>query len=90
MKSTPFPTLESSPYHSGERFDAKGEVIYYYGHDKPGPGLTLEIVAEPGPFVTIDQFVEIVHQWLHEINGQLRWALSMHSYCEPLDSAVDL
>lgn len=78
------------PYHNGERFDAEGEVEHCCGHDRPKPGSTLDIVAEPSAFVTIGQFVETVHAWLQEIDSQLRWALSMYSFCEPLDSAVDL
>lgn len=81
---------EGSPYHSGERFDAEGEVVHCCGHDQPGPGPALEIVAEPGAFVTIGQFVETVHAWLVEIDSQLRWALNMYSYCEPLDPTIDL
>lgn len=81
---------EGSPHHSSERFIAEGKVEHCCGHDRPKPGPTVEIVAEPGTFVTIGQFVETVYSWLQEVDSQLRWALNMYSYCEPLDSAVDL
>lgn len=73
----------------GEIFDAEGELEHCCGQDLPGPGPTLDIVAEPGAFVTIGQLIETVHPWLQRLDSQLRWALNIYGG-EPLDSAVDL
>jgi hypothetical protein len=81
---------EGSPYSTGARFDDEGELEHCCGQDLPDPGPTLKIVAEPGAFVTIGQFIETVHLWLQELDGQLRWALNLYGDGEPLDSAVDL
>ncbi|KEQ64857.1 uncharacterized protein M437DRAFT_73776 [Aureobasidium melanogenum CBS 110374] len=61
------------------RFDAQGRVEYCCGEHRPGPGPQLEIVAEEGHFVTVGQFVNILHPWLRSLDGQL-----------PLDPAYDL
>lgn len=65
---------EGSSYSTGARFDDEGELEHCCGQDLPDPGPTLKIVAKPGAFVTIGQFVETVHLWLQELDGQLRWA----------------
>ncbi|KAM0716234.1 hypothetical protein Q7P37_007679 [Cladosporium fusiforme] len=80
---------EDSPDHDGERFDVEGRVEYCCHQERPGPGPRVEVVAEPGHFVTIGQFVGIVHPWLRGLDNQLRAAKGVQS-CWPLDPAVDM
>ena len=78
------------PDHDAARFDAEGTVEYCCNQDKPGPGPQIEVVAEqPGAFVTIGNFVKVVHPWLRSLDGQLRAAKGVVS-CWPLDSAVPI
>lgn len=71
------------------RFDAQGRVEYCCGEDRPGPGPQLEIVAEEGHFVTVGQFMNILHPWLRSLDGQLRTAAGVVD-SRPLDPAYDL
>lgn len=80
---------EDSPDHSGERFDAEGIIEHCCDQDRPGSGPRVEITAEPGRFVTIGQFVEIVHPWLRSLDGQLRAAKGVQNSW-PLNADVPL
>ncbi|KAK6002720.1 hypothetical protein QM012_001470 [Aureobasidium pullulans] len=76
------------PHASPDQFDEQGRVQRCCGEDRPGPGPRLEIVAEGGSFVTVGQFVDTVHSWLHRRDGQLRAAAGVvHAW--PLDPAHD-
>lgn len=78
---------EDSPDHDGERFDTEGIVEHCCGQDRPCPGPRIQIVADD--FVSIGQFVEVVHPWLRGLDGQLRAAKGVQT-CWPLDPAVDM
>lgn len=72
------------------RFDGEGRVNYCCGQDRPGAGPKVKVVAnEPEGFVTIGQFIETVHPWLRELDGQIRAAKGVVS-CWPLDPDVVL
>ncbi|KEQ61104.1 uncharacterized protein M437DRAFT_76678 [Aureobasidium melanogenum CBS 110374] len=58
-------------------FDSEGVVERCCGKDRPGKGPRLEVVAEAGHFVTVRQFVSLVHPWLRKLKGQLRGAASV-------------
>lgn len=80
---------EDSPDHSGERYDAEGVIEYCCEQDRPGTGPRVEITAEPGHFVTIGRFIEIVHPWLRSLDGQLRAAKGVQNSW-PLNADIPL
>lgn len=80
---------EDSPENTGERFDADGKIEHCCDEDRPGTGPEIEIMAAPGSFVTIGQFVETVHPWLRELESLLRAAKGV-IYCVPLEPDVPM
>ncbi|KAH0358798.1 hypothetical protein KCU65_g10185, partial [Aureobasidium melanogenum] len=58
-------------------FDSEDVVQRCCGENRPGEGPRLEIVAEPGHFITVGQYVNEVHPWLRQLKGQLRGAASV-------------
>lgn len=83
------PHAEPDDEENKALFDAEGRVHYCCDQHRPRSGPQLEISAGPEEFVTIGQFVEIVHPWLRELEGQIRAAKGVVN-CWPLDSSVEM
>lgn len=80
---------EDSPQIAGERLGADGKIEHCCDEDRPGPGPEIEIMAEPGSFVTIGYFIETVHPWLRGLESRLRAAKGV-VYCVPLEPDIPM
>jgi hypothetical protein len=65
-------------------FDSDGCVNRCCGENRPGPGPRLELVAQDGGFISIGNYVDIVHAWLRGMDDLLRAAEGVVS-CWPLE-----
>jgi hypothetical protein len=74
----------------GSRFDAQGILQHCCGEARPAPSPMLQVVAsQPGRFVTIGDFIDVVHPWLRGLDAALRTAMGVYASC-PLDKSVGL
>lgn len=59
------------------------------GHVRPLPGPSLLVQAEPGQFLTIGKYVDVVHPWLIKLEGHIRVAHDVWSDW-PLDQKYEI
>ena len=87
------PAASPSPDHNTNRtshFDSQGTLSYCCSEPRPGPSPRIEIIAtQPGGFVTIGEFIDVVHPWVRGLDGALRTAMGVYASC-PLDPGVGM